>query len=182
MLNTTKLFKRIKYARYCSTNASNNATQSMVNMEEKVMKLFRTQNRIRFRMGLSVVAITGVTGLIFSDKIKNYFAGHTADVAAISLNDEDLQNKATTLSKEIVRQVLTDNETQNLTVSMLKQAIQHPDIRTQVKELVYEVLQDESVNKYTEDISERIVHKLLNDKGVQDHSEQFVSEVFQVIE
>ena len=164
--------------RHCTTSTGNSATQSAAQMEEKFMKFFRTQNRDRFRMGLGVVAITGATCVFFSNDIKQYFAGHTADVAAISLSDGDLQNKVTTISKEIVRQTLTDPTTHQLVVNMLQKTIKHPDIQDQLKQLVYDVLQDEGVHKYTEDISEHVVHKLLNNEQVKAHSEQFLAETF----
>jgi hypothetical protein len=131
--------------------------------ERNTMDLVRMRNRNFFRSVVGGVIGAGITGYVFSNNIKEYFSGHTADIATRSITDDEFQNHAQQVSKEIVKQILSDEETYNMTVDLLNKALNDPTVINKTKQLTISVINDPEVQKQLNKVLMDVTYTILDD-------------------
>ena len=104
----------------------------------------------------SLIAIS-VTMIFWKrDHLKDVFSKETADVASRSLSNRDVVEKAETISKAIVHQILTDpavrKEAQSAAVSLSTGVVNDPEFQKWVQkrlgEITWKILQEPETSRY----------------------------------
>ena len=140
----------------------------MVNqMKEALHNSERTRFVKGVALGLTVLALVGLSMWVFRDSVKTSTAEQVADVAKRSLADSDVQQQVNSLSQEVVQRILTDPTVLNTALQFTTRLLHEPSTQTALSNLLSSLLQDPVTLQRAHVFSAQLVQTLTASPAVQ---------------